>query len=80
VTAAGQAGTGGPTRLSLTSSIGPAGTVGLKYQPGTRWSLIASYSISRVNSHLKTDTAGEIRTTDVKFGPQALVVAAGYSF
>ena len=28
VTAAGAAGTGGPTRLSLTSSVGPVGTVG----------------------------------------------------
>jgi len=80
VTTAGQMGTGGPTRLSLTSSVGPVGTIGLKYQPGTRWSVIASYSISRVNSDLKTDTAGVIRTSHIKFGPQALVIAAGYSF
>ena len=80
VTPAGQAASGGPTRLSLTSSVGPVGTVGLKYQPGTRWSVIASYSISRVTSDLKTDTAGVIRTTHVSFGPQAVVVAAGYSF
>ena len=80
VTAAGQAATGGPTRLSLSSSVGPIGTIGLKYQPGTRWSVMASYSISRVDSNLTTDTAGEIRRTHVSFGPQALVVAAGYSF
>ena len=80
VTSAGTAATGGPTRLSLTSSVGPAGTVGLKYQPGTRWSVIASYSISSVDSNLKADTAGAIRTTRIHFGPQALVVAAGYSF
>jgi outer membrane protein len=80
VTAAGEAGTGGPTRLSLTSSVGPVGTVGLKYRPGTRWSVFASYSISRVDTNLKTDTAGEIRTTHIAFRPQALVVGAGYSF
>jgi outer membrane protein len=80
VTAAGQAATGGPTRLSLSSSVGPVGTIGLKYQPGTRWSVFASYSISRVDSNLKTDTAGAIRTTHVDFNPQALVVGAGYSF
>ena len=79
-TAAGNAATGGPTRLSLSSSIGPVGTVGLKYQPGTHWSVVASYSITRVTTNLKADTAGEIRTTHVNFGPQALVVAAGYSF
>jgi outer membrane protein len=80
VTAAGQAATGGPTRLSLSSSVGPIGTIGLKYQPGTRWQVIASYSISRVDSNLSTDTAGEIRTTHIAFRPQALVIAAGYSF
>ncbi|MGH8209622.1 MAG: OmpW/AlkL family protein [Steroidobacteraceae bacterium] len=79
-TAAGEAGSGGPTRISLTSSVGPVGTVGLKYQPGTRWSVIASYSITRVDTSLKADTAGAIRTTHISFGPQALVVAAGYSF
>ena len=81
VTAAGQQTTGGPTRLSLTSSVGPVGTVGLKYQPtNARWHVIASYSISRVDSDIKTDTAGAIRTAHVDFRPQAFVVAAGYSF
>lgn len=80
VTAAGSAVSGGPTRLSLTSSVGPVGTIGLKYQPRTHWQVIVSYSISKVDSDLKADTAGEIHTTHVKFGPQALVVAAGYSF
>jgi outer membrane protein len=80
VTAAGQQATGGPTRLSLTRSIGPVGSVGLKYQPNTRWSVIASYNISRVDSDIKTDTAGAIRTAHIDFRPQALVVAAGYSF
>jgi outer membrane protein len=80
VTPAGQAATGGPTRLSLTSSVGPVGTLGLKYQPRTRWSVIVSYSFSKVDSDLKADTAGTIRTTHIAFRPQALVVAAGYSF
>ena len=80
VTAAGQQATGGPTRLSLTRSIGPVGSLGLKYQPNTRWSVIASYNISRVDSDIKTDTAGAIRTAHIDFRPQALVVAAGYSF
>ena len=81
VTTAGQQTTGGPTRLSLTSSVGPVGTVGLKFQPANaRWNVIASYSISRVDSDIKTDTVGAIRTAHIDFRPQALVVAAGYSF
>lgn len=81
VTTAGQQATGGPTRLSLTPSVGPVGTVGLKYSPSqARWSVIASWSISRVDSDIKTDTAGTIRTAHIDFRPQAVVIAAGYSF
>ncbi len=80
VTSAGQQAIGGPTRLSLTASVGPVGTVGLKIQPHKHWAVNVSYSISSVDSNLKTDTLGEVHTTRVHFGPQALVVAAGYSF
>ena len=80
VTSGGEQVVGGPTRLSLTSSVGPIATVGLKYQPRTHWSVNVSYSISQVDTDLKTDTLGEIHTSRVHFGPQALVVAAGYSF
>ncbi|HEY6482210.1 MAG TPA: OmpW family outer membrane protein [Steroidobacteraceae bacterium] len=79
-TAAGDAVAGGPTRISLRPSVGPVGTFGLKYQPKGPWSLVASYSFSRVTTRLTADTAGEIRTTHVNFGPQALVVALGYTF
>jgi outer membrane protein len=79
-TAAGDAATGGPTKLSLTSSTGPAGTVGFVYKFAQNWSFDASYSIARVKTHLTADTAGVIRTTDISFGPQALVLAVGYSF
>jgi outer membrane protein len=79
-TAAGDAASGGPTKLSLQPSIGPTGTVGLSYRLAKNWGLFASYSITRVDTHLMADTAGVIRTTYIKFGPQALVVSAGYSF
>jgi outer membrane protein len=79
-TAQGDAGLGGPTRLSLTASVGPAATVGLAYAITPRWHVYGSYSISRVNSHVTADTEGVIRTTTIKFGPQALVLSGGYSF
>jgi outer membrane protein len=79
-TAAGDAGLGGPTRLSLTSSVGPAATVGLSYNVSGHWHLYTSYSISRVNTDITADTDGVERTTHIKFGPQAWVVSAGYSF
>lgn len=79
-TAEGNAASGGPTKLSLTSSVGPAGTVGLAYNIANHWNAYASYSISQVKTHLTADTAGVIRKTDISFGPQALVVSVGYSF
>jgi outer membrane protein len=79
-TAAGNEATGGPTKLSLSHSTGPAGTVGFTYKLAQNWEFDASYSIARVDTHLSADTGGVIRTTDIKFGPQALIIAIGYMF
>jgi outer membrane protein len=79
-TAQGNAASGGPTKLSLTTSVGVAGTVGLAYRIAGNWKAYASYSASQVKTRLDADTAGVMRTTHINFGPQALVVAVGYSF
>src|SRR5277367_3256435 len=57
-TAQGNAASGGPTKLSLTSSVGPVGTVGLAYNIAGNWNFYASYSATRVNTKLNADTAG----------------------
>jgi outer membrane protein len=79
-TAAGNAASGGPTKLSLTPSWGPAVTAGMNYRITGNWHCYASYSWSQVKSDLTADTAGVIRTTRISFGPQALVLSVGYSF
>jgi len=79
-TAAGNAASGGPTKLSLTASVGPAVTAGITYRISDRWAAHASYSWSQVKSTLTADTDGIIRTTHISFGPEALVVSVGYSF
>ena len=79
-TAQGNAGLGGPTKVSLSASLGPAATVGLAYAITPRWHVYGSYSIARVNTHATLDTDGVIRTTTIKFGPQTLVISGGYSF
>jgi outer membrane protein W len=79
-TAAGNAAAGGPTSISLSNSIGPAVILGLNYQITRNWSVIASYSASRVQSQLDAHTGGVDRTSNISFGPQTLVVAAGFSF
>jgi len=79
-TAAGNAVAGGPTELSLQPSLGPVGTVGLRFRLPRAFSAYVSYSFSRVRTHLEANTLGEIRTTNVSFGPEALVASVGYSF
>jgi outer membrane protein len=79
-TAQGNAASGGPTKLSLTSSVGPAYTAGMAFNFSAHWHAYASYSYARVDSDLTADTAGVIRTTHIRFGPQVLVVSGGYSF
>jgi outer membrane protein len=79
-TAEGNAASGGPTRISLTPSVGAVGTVGLAYHIADSWHMYASYSISKVDTDLTADTAGVIRKSHIDFGPQALVLSVGYSF
>jgi outer membrane protein len=79
-TSAGDAASGGPTRISLTSSVGPAATAGLSYRITDRWQLHGSYSFSRVKTNLTADTDGVIRTSRISFAPQVLIVSIGYSF
>jgi outer membrane protein len=79
-TAAGNAAAGGPTSISLSPSIGPAATVGVNYQLTRNWSVMASYSASRVQAQLEAHTGGVVRTSNISFGPQTLVIAAGFSF
>jgi len=80
VTAAGDAADGGPTKLSLTASVGPAAEVGLSWRVAQHFSVYGSYGYSDVHSRLVADTAGVLRTTHVNFGPQVLVLSAGYLF
>jgi outer membrane protein len=79
-TAAGDAASGGPTKISLTPSVGWAATAGINYHFANHWHAYASYSFSRVATDLTADTAGVIRTSHISFAPQALVVSVGYSF
>ncbi len=80
ITAAGAAVSGGPTSISLPSSVGPAVTAGITYHLTDRWHFTASYSVAQVNSTLTTDTAGILRSNKVHFWPNAAVFSVGYSF
>ncbi len=79
-TAAGNAASGGPTKVSMNNSFGPAGTVGVTWNPWGPLELNLSYSASIVTSRITTDTAGVLRTTKVQFLPAPLVFSVGYKF
>jgi outer membrane protein len=79
-TAAGNAANGGPTAISLTNSVGPSATAGLSWRIQDRWSLYASYSITKVGSDYSGNTAGTVRRTHIDFNPSAWVLSAGYAF
>ena len=79
-TAAGNAASGGPTSIALPASVGPAATAGLSYEITDRWHVYASYSIAQVNSKLTANTAGVLRTSEIHFWPNTLVISGGYSF
>ena len=79
-TPAANAVVGGPTQVSLPSSIGPTVSFGLSYRIAHNWSVYSSYSLARVRTLLTTDTAGVYRFSHVSFAPGALVISAGYAF
>ena len=79
-TPAGDAANGGPTTAKLTSSVGPAVTVGAVWQVAKQFDVVASYSAARVNSHYTSDTAGVERETHIHFNPRTWVVSVGYAF
>jgi len=80
ISAGGAAVSGGPTSISLPVSVGPAVTAGVTYRWTDRWHFTASYSLAQVNSKLTTDTAGVVRSNEVHFWPNVVVVSVGYSF
>ena len=79
-TAAGNAASGGPTKISLTASVGPAFTAGLTYRITDRWHLHGSFGFSQVKTHLTTNTDGVMRTSNISFAPTAIIISIGYSF
>ena len=79
-TDAGNAANGGPTSVSLTSSLGPVVTAGIRWHIKDRWSAYASYDYARVNSEYTGNTAGVFRTTSIKFNPSTIVLSLGFAF
>jgi outer membrane protein len=79
-TVAGNAGAGGPTKIELSSSLGPAGNIGVNVALPHHWGVMASYSVARVHSDLHAITGDVVRFSSVSFNPSTAVVAVSYAF
>jgi outer membrane protein len=79
-TPAGDAANGGPTAISLTSSVGPVFVAGVRWHIKDRWSAYASYDVAQVDSDYVGNTAGVLRRTSIKFRPSTVVLSVGFAF
>lgn len=79
-TAAGNAISGGPTKISLPASVGVTGTAGISYRITDRFNINASYDAAVVRSRLTADTAGFLRTSEINFGVRTVVLSFGFLF
>ncbi|MGB7480865.1 MAG: OmpW family outer membrane protein [Burkholderiaceae bacterium] len=79
-TASGQLASGGPTKIELSDSWGPAAQVGASYKLADNWSVIGTIAVAQVKSDLTATTGSIRRTTTIDFRPVVYTLAIGYSF
>ncbi len=77
-TASGNIATGGPTKISLTDSMGPAAQVGIAFRFSAQWSLTASIASAKVKTNMLTSTGSIERRTEVDLRP--VVFSAGLAY
>lgn len=79
-TASGNLASGGPTKVELTDSWGPAAQVGASYKIDERWSVVGSIVAARVKSDLTATTGSIQRKTTIDFRPVVYTLGIAYSF
>ncbi|MES2296446.1 MAG: OmpW family outer membrane protein [Pseudomonadota bacterium] len=79
-TASGDIATGGPTKISLTNSVGLALQAGLNYKLFDGWSIGASVATAKVKSDMTATTGSIERKTTIDFKPVVYTAYVAYSF
>lgn len=79
-TASGNLASGGPTKIELSDSWGPAAQLGASYKLADNWSIIGTIAVAKVKSNLTATTGSIQRTTTIDFRPVVYTLAVGYSF
>ncbi|HYD79498.1 MAG TPA: OmpW family outer membrane protein [Paucimonas sp.] len=71
---------GGPTKIRLTDSVGPALQAGLSYRFDQRWSVNGAIIVADVQSDMTATTGSIERKTHIDFRPIVYTVCIGYHF
>jgi outer membrane protein len=77
---AGNLASGGPTKISLTESVGPAFQAGASYRLTDRWSVTGAVTIVDVRSKLIATTGSIRRRTTINYRPTVYTLCVGYHF
>ncbi|HJU70290.1 MAG TPA: OmpW family outer membrane protein [Paucimonas sp.] len=76
----GNLASGGPTKISLSDSVGLAAQVGASYQLTDRWSLVGSIVAAKVKSDMTATTGSLERKTTIDFRPVVYTLGVAYRF
>lgn len=83
-TPTGDAISGGPTRITLTNSIGAAAHVGFTVKYSEHWSLVGTVAYadvrSKMRSYTQTREGEEVLRTKINFRPMVYSMSLGYTF
>ncbi|MGA0612267.1 OmpW/AlkL family protein [Caldimonas sp. KR1-144] len=83
-TPSGNAASGGPTKIKLSSSWGLAAHAGLAYKLDQNWSILGTIAYADVESDVTatttTGTGQVVRRTTIDFRPVVYTLCIGYSF
>lgn len=76
----GNLASGGPTKISLSDSVGLAAQVGASYKLTDRWSLVGSIVAAKVKSDMTATTGSLERKTTIDFRPVVYTLGVAYRF
>jgi outer membrane protein len=79
-TASGALAAGGPTRISLSDSFGPAAKVGVSYRLAEHWLLVGTIGVARIKTDVTATTGSIERKTSVDLRPVAYTLGIAREF
>lgn len=79
-TESGALASGGPTRISLSDSFGPAAKIGVSYRLAERWLLVGTIGVARIKTDVTATTGSIERKTSVDLRPVVYTLGIAREF